>query len=156
MKDEVLVRPSPTRGQIAAAKPQTSSYSQRVLPQFSTPRLMPLGQLMALVFSKIWHIFLDFFYLRADLSVPIVITPAPAFGPIPAPRPAMSQPQPKAISRPGRPIRTEQSLTSLAQALDQRRSSGRAEDPVGPDLTALELRFYEQLLTRFATETTQR
>lgn len=152
MKEDVLVSDPSSKDQMSVLQRLDFPHQQRVFPQFSTPRLLSLCQLAALVGGKLWDHFTLTLIARAYFFLPFASHQHQAVGHDFRPNPALitlrqDDPNAAAAAR-----FNDQNLTSLAKELDQTRGSTQNASEREPEINGLELRFYEQLLTRFVAE----
>ena len=152
MKEDVLVSDPSSKDQMDVLRRLDFPHQHLVFPQFSTPRLLSLCQLAALVGGKRWDHFTLTLFARADLFLPFASHQYQAVGHDFRPQPALTSllhdaPNPAAAAR-----FNDQNLTSLAKELDQTRGSTQNASEREHEINSLELRFYEQLLTRFVAE----
>lgn len=132
-----------------SCRPLACPSAQRAFPLFSTPRLLPLGQLTALIAKAAWNRCKDWLRKNAAAPLPSAITPDPTFGVFYAPQTAGAL---QSDTMQSCAVQRDRNLTSLARELDHIGPARRPNTGRGLEVSALELSFYEQLLQRFASE----
>ena len=132
-----------------SCRPLACPSAQRAFPLFATPRLLPLGQLTALIARTAWDSCAVWLQKNATAPLPSTIMPDPTFGVFYAPQTAGAL---QSDAMQSCAVQRDRNLTSLARKLDHIGPTPRPDTGRGLEVSALELSFYEQLLRRFAAD----